>query len=167
MKKKRWWRGLFLLYSFIIVKMIIFKYPLSMLWEVSKSWGEGFIRQGIESANFIPFKTITMYLHYYGSLNSFENLIGNILIFIPLGLILPRAFKLFDRVFWMTFFSFVFILDIELFQLVTRFGEFDIDDIILNLAGCMMGFAIGRMSEKVKVLLQEKKKERNEESYES
>ena len=151
MKKKKMWRYFFLLYSIIIVKMIIFKYPLTTLAEISQSWGEGFIRQGIESANFIPFKTIAMYIHYYGSMNSFENLLGNILVFIPLGMILPKAFRIFDHFVWILFFSFVFIADLELFQLVTRFGEFDVDDIILNMAGVMIGFAIYKIMLKVRL----------------
>lgn len=151
MKKKKRWRVCFLLYSIIIIKLIIFKYPISELFTISKSWGEGFIRDGISSANFIPFKTIIMYIRYYETMNSFENLFGNILVFVPLGLILPKAFKKFNHPFWLIFFSFVFIMDIELFQLVTRFGAFDVDDIILNLLGVLIGFVVTKVTEKFRM----------------
>jgi len=151
LKKKKRWRICYLIYSLIIIKLIIFKYPISELLVISQSWGEGFIRDGIASANFIPFKTIMMYIKYYETMNSFENLIGNILVFIPLGFILPRAFYKFNHPVWLVFFSFVFIMDVELFQLVTRFGAFDVDDIILNMLGVILGFLITKMIEKLRV----------------
>ena len=95
-----------------------------------------------------------------------NNVFGNIIMFTPfgfLGIIFPKLNDF--KTLIINFLSAIII--IESLQYFTRLSVFDIDDIILNLAGCMIGFALGRMSEKVKTLMQEKKKERNEESYES
>lgn len=141
-KVRNRWRILIVLYILVIVKLIIFKYPLSILRVIMENWGSESIRSGVHSANFVPFKTIKMYIRYYESLNSFENLFGNILIFIPFGFFLPKAFVKMNQLFWTLLFSGCFIIDIELFQLVTRFGEFDVDDIILNLLGVVIGFSL-------------------------
>ncbi len=141
-KIKKSWKIFVFFYILVIIKLIIFKYPISILGSIMENWGSESIRNGVHSANFIPFKTIKMYIRYYGSLNSFENLFGNILIFIPLGCFLPKALSRMKNIFWMFLFSGCFIIDIELFQLVTRFGEFDVDDIILNLLGVLIGFAL-------------------------
>lgn len=141
-KVRKSWKIFVFLYILVIIKLIIFKYPISILRVIMENWGSEAIRNGVHSANFIPFKTIKMYIRYYGSLNSFENLFGNILIFIPLGCFLPKALIKMKNIFWILIFSGCFILDIELFQLVTRFGEFDVDDIILNLFGVLIGFAL-------------------------
>lgn len=139
-KKKLFWCIVLLLYTLLIIKLIIFKYPYSLLYETAQNWGIHFVKMGINSANFTPFKTIQMYLHYYGRLNSFENLFGNILIFIPFGFLAPLASDRLKKWFKLLLSSFIFILGIETFQLVTRFGEFDVDDIILNMTGVLIGW---------------------------
>lgn len=133
------WKIFVFIYILVIIKLIIFKYPVSVLHAIMENWGSESIRNGVYSANFVPFKTIKMYIRYYGSLNSFENLFGNILIFIPLGCFLPKALPKMKNIIWTLLFAGCFIVDIELFQLVTRFGEFDVDDIILNLLGVLIG----------------------------
>lgn len=115
-----------------------------------KFWSPETIRMGVQSANFELFKTIKMYIRYYARLNSFENLFGNILIFIPFGFLVPHALKRMRHFGWIFLFSFCFILDIELFQLITRFGEFDVDDILLNITGVIIGWGIFHLVEWVK-----------------
>lgn len=70
------------------------------------------------------------------------NLAGNIAALTPLGFLLPAAFRelnSFKAVFTAGFFI---ILTAELLQLVTRRGVFDVDDIILNILGTMLGYLI-------------------------
>ena len=47
--------------------------------------------------------------------------------------------------------SFAFVLGIEIFQLVSGFGAFDVDDIILNCLGAVMGYLIYYVYEKIKM----------------
>jgi len=126
----------------IIIRLIIFKYPLERMAQIMRYWDPAYIRNGVQSANFQLFKTIRMYIDYYARLNSFENLFGNILIFIPFGFLIPHSMETMKHFLWIFAFSFCFIMDIELFQLVTRFGEFDVDDILLNITGVMLGWSI-------------------------
>ena len=41
--------------------------------------------------------------------------------------------------------AFVFILGIEVFQLFSAFGAFDVDDIFLNCLGAVLGYGIYRL----------------------
>lgn len=72
--------------------------------------------------------------------------IGNILIFIPFGFLLPAcAFSIKRRRLSMkeTVVIGLFVsLFIEIFQLVTRFGTFEVDDIINNFIGVITGCII-------------------------
>lgn len=141
-KNRKVWIALIIIYMFVIIKLIIFKYPVERLLTIMEGWDSDAIRRGVNSANFELFKTIKMYIHYYARLNSFENLFGNILIFIPFGFLIPHALPAMRKFRWIFISSFLFILDIELFQLVTRFGEFDVDDILLNMTGVIIGHII-------------------------
>ena len=143
-KLSNWLSLLFFLYLLFIIKMIVFKYPLSQLQEIVNSWQKDVIWEGLHSANFIPFKTIKMYIRYYDlpGLRSFANLFGNVLIFIPVGIMLPIVHKASRNPFIMLANSFIFVLGIEIFQLFSAFGAFDVDDIILNCFGVLLGRAL-------------------------
>lgn len=73
-----------------------------------------------------------------------ENIAGNVLIFIPAGVFLPlffpkcRCFPRFMAVLLPT------IVLVELAQLFSLLGMCDIDDLILNALGGMIGFRIWR-----------------------
>jgi glycopeptide antibiotics resistance protein len=68
------------------------------------------------------------------------NLLGNIVVFIPFGWLLPRCIS--GR--WKKGYSVFFIglLFLETLQLITRRGTFDVDDIILNSLGFFVGFGL-------------------------
>ena len=68
------------------------------------------------------------------------NLLGNILLFIPAGWLLPKIFGKQQRFFPFFFTCFGLILAVETLQLFTLLGSFDIDDLILNLGGMILGW---------------------------
>lgn len=68
--------------------------------------------------------------------------IENILLFIPFGFISPCAFKVFRKPHFCLFAGFFSSLSIELLQLLTRRGFFQIDDIITNTLGMMIGYIL-------------------------
>ena len=82
-------RAVFLIYLMLTIRLIIFKYPFADLKEIMDTWQSGVILRGLETANFRLFKTVRMYIVYRDRLNSFENLFGNVAIFIPFGALLP------------------------------------------------------------------------------
>lgn len=90
------------------------------------------------------FKEIKRFINYreeLGMFAVFTNLFGNILIFVPYGFFVAMASKY--RGFWKTFlYSFGLCLGVEIFQLVTRVGSFDVDDILLNTLGGVIGYIV-------------------------
>jgi len=66
--------------------------------------------------------------------------VENILLFIPFGFISPCAFKIFRNPFLCVFAGFLSSFGIELLQLLTQRGFFQIDDIITNTIGMLAGY---------------------------
>lgn len=130
----------FFLYIAIVVKVIIFKYPWTELQAIIGSWEKDVVLEGLDSANFTLFKTIRMYIVYSYMLNSFENLVGNVVVFIPFGFLLPYVQPRCRRFWVLLLNAFVFVLGIEVFQLFSAFGAFDVDDILLNCIGAAIGW---------------------------
>lgn len=98
--------------------------------------------------NLKPFREIQRYLMYYdviGPYTVFLNLAGNILAFVPFGLFFPLLSRRNRGVLKVTLISFEVSLLVELIQLVTRVGSCDVDDIILNTLGGMIGCLCFRM----------------------
>lgn len=100
-----------------------------------------------QNVNLIPLYTIGNYLHVVIHrsndavfIHCVINLLGNILLFIPAGWMIPMLWKAqrnFFR-FFITCAGAIFL--VEILQLFTFLGSFDVDDIILNLFGMTLGF---------------------------
>lgn len=144
--------------SHLAVAWLIFSvYALLMLyllfWQRSGHRGATSYFQAIRANyNLVPFKTVRLfaavvargaqdgrsYLYRF----SVVNLLGNVAMFVPLGLLLPvllPGLRLFWRfLLWVA----AAIIAIELIQLFTLLGICDIDDLILNLVGATVGFWI-------------------------
>lgn len=148
--KRKGMRIFFFIYLLIVIKLIIFKYPYAQLKAIAATWEKDVILEGLDTANFTLFKTIRMYIDYSYKLNSFENLVGNIVVFIPFGFLLPYVMKSGRNFFVMLFNAFLFVAGIEIFQLFSAFGAFDVDDILLNCFGAVIGYFIYLIWEKIK-----------------
>lgn len=101
------------------------------------------------SVNIIPFKTIVTYIKaiFDGSMNlniPIRNLGGNFILFLPMGIYLPFLIKRLDSFKRFAISMIILLLSVELIQLITRRGSFDIDDLILNLFGALLGFIVWR-----------------------
>lgn len=150
-KRKR--QILFAVYIIFVLKVIIFKYSYEHLQNIMDTWSKEVILEGLDSANFTLFRTIHMYIVYADRLNSFENLAGNVVVFMPFGMFLPWIWRRF-RNFADTFLAaFLFSMSIEIFQLFSAFGAFDVDDILLNCAGSIVGYLIYMTGERISILL--------------
>ena len=145
---KPFWRALLILYS------------LFMLWLLfgrSAGWIERltYEEQLGYNRNLKPFFTIGNYLwvvfhssNAYLVRHCFINLAGNVLLFIPVGFLLPKVSKALRNFFRFFLLCFVVMLAVELLQLVTLLGSFDVDDLILNLSGMSLGFLLAHFTEK-------------------
>ena len=76
------------------------------------------------------------------SLRLFGNLVGNIILFIPLGIMLPAVKDGFQKFYICIPVICVFSLFVEMIQYLTRSGSADIDDMILNTVGGLIGFTL-------------------------
>lgn len=90
--------------------------------------------------NFVPFKTILPYLlGHKGLIIAGVNLIGNIALLVPIGFLVPFIYP---NVKWKNslFIAITAGFSIEIMQVVLGVGIFDIDDILLNALGVMIGY---------------------------
>jgi len=141
---------IFFIYLLIVIKLIIFKYPYEQLRQIASTWEKDVILEGLDTANFTLFKTIRMYIDYSYKLNSFENLVGNIVVFVPFGFLFPYVMKRGRNFFIMLFNAFIFVTGIEVFQLFSAFGAFDVDDILLNCFGAVIGYFLYLIFDRVR-----------------
>lgn len=130
---------LLVIYSLILIKIMVFKdVPGIRVGQVMLNFGgtaEG-------QPNFLPFTTILPYLiGENGFIIGGLNLGGNIALLVPIGLLLPLVLK---NLAWkknlIVAAASGFIIEIS--QVVLRVGIFDIDDVILNALGVMIGYWI-------------------------
>ena len=70
------------------------------------------------------------------------SIILNIVMFIPLGILLPLWSEKLHRYYKVAFIGFLFTLFIECVQYVLRLGVFEVDDLIHNTLGTLIGYGI-------------------------
>ena len=136
------WRFLFLLYC------------VTMFWLLfcrSNGWSSGlsYWQQLRQNTNLVPLYTIKNYLYVlkhpsstYLLKHCFINLAGNLLLFIPAGWLIPRLWPKIRNFFRFITLSAGLIFLVEVVQLFTLLGSFDVDDVILNLSGMTVGFLL-------------------------
>jgi glycopeptide antibiotics resistance protein len=75
----------------------------------------------------------------------FINVYGNVLAFMPLGFFLPALCGMREKGVLVVLCCFVFSLTVEVLQLVSRLGCFDVDDLFLNTLGGLLGYLVYRI----------------------
>lgn len=99
--------------------------------------------------NLVPFAEIRRYLNYRSKIGNYHvllNLLGNVVCFIPFGFVIPILTKK-QTALRMLLLGMSASVLVELLQLVSMLGTFDVDDIILNTFGVLIGyvlFVVGR-----------------------
>jgi len=73
---------------------------------------------------------------------SWQFLIFNIIMFVPLGILLPLSHNRFRKAVYTLAAGFVFTCLIELMQLITSRGIFELDDIFNNFLGTLVGYSM-------------------------
>jgi glycopeptide antibiotics resistance protein len=87
-----------------------------------------------------------IYPHTDGAFtHAWINLLGNVLVFIPLGILLPLFLRKLRRLTRFFMASSAIILSVELVQLFTLRGICDVDDYLLNMVGMFAGFILFRL----------------------
>lgn len=90
---------------------------------------------------FREIKRFWTYRHQIGILSVSMNLAGNVLIFMPFGFFMAMGSH-HPSLLRVSFYGLLWSFSIEVVQLLTRLGSFDVDDMFLNTLGAMAGFVV-------------------------
>jgi glycopeptide antibiotics resistance protein len=90
--------------------------------------------------NLIPFRTLAIYWSNLGSEFWLRNLFGNLLLLLPIGLLGPIALPGLGRWWRVALVALIYSATIELIQLAIPDRSADIDDVIVNVAGALIGY---------------------------
>jgi glycopeptide antibiotics resistance protein len=99
--------------------------------------------------NLVPFHTLQIYLANLGSEFWMRNLLGNLLLLLPLGLLGPIVLPALDRWWRIALVAPLYATAIELIQRLVPARSADIDDMIVNVSGALLGFAIFRAGRRI------------------
>ena len=92
--------------------------------------------------NFIPFRMIAHYLANSGSPFWVGQAVGNVLLLLPLGLLLPAAIPAMAGWLRILLVALAASVAIEVAQLWIPNRSADVDDVLLNVVGALIGYAI-------------------------
>lgn len=143
-------RVLFALYICLLVKIILLKFhPMEPAWLwgrlLSNLHSPDFLGQRLQAGNLVPLREITRSLKGMTA-HEMVNLFGNVLIFMPFGLLLGLMFRHKDITWIETLlYAFAASFSLECAQLLLAIGQFDVDDLILNTGGALLGYFVYRI----------------------
>lgn len=126
---------LFILYILALIYFLFF----------SEEYGRIAMEEREYRYNLIPFVEIRRFWVYrkqLGFLAVFTNLFGNVAGFLPFGFILPMITEKMRSGWLITLAGFGLSLTVEVIQLITKVGCFDVDDLILNTTGAVLGYLL-------------------------
>lgn len=113
---------------------------------LSEDFGHG--GTGEYDYNVYPFREIMRFIRYRDLLGwraVLTNLVGNVAGFVPFGVLVPLMVRSARRGWRTVLLSFGVSALVEVSQLVFHVGCFDVDDMVLNTLGGMLGFLMFRM----------------------
>ena len=111
--------------------------------------------------NLVPFNEIKRFIMYRKQLGMkafMLNVVGNVAAFIPAGFMLPAISRRSRRLVGLAAVGFMLSFFIECTQIVFRAGSFDVDDLMLNTLGAVLGFMLNRLVQKHRIRKKRKKK---------
>ena len=133
--------------------LLFVTYTALMIWLLFGQRTKGDV--AVENLNFTPFETLKLYADLlknskdgYLVRHAFINLVGNVVMFIPLGYFLPMILPKCKNFLVMLFCAVLVIVLIESVQFITALGSCDIDDLILNVPGIIIGWCFYRVQSK-------------------
>lgn len=102
--------------------------------------------------------------HVVGMESFLLNIVGNIVGFMPCGFFLPVISRRSRRWFNTVLLSFLFSLCIETIQLIFKVGSFDVDDMILNTLGGILGYILYKIVQHIRVRVRRRRRAKAEKS---
>ena len=130
-----------------VMKLLFIIYMCVLVYVVFFAEAMGRIPQDGYVYNLTPLKEIKRFMKYIWDNDALGraarlNIFGNIIAFIPFGIYLPYTSE--SKLGFISTFLYTFSLSltIELVQLITKVGSCDVDDIILNSLGGVIGYIL-------------------------
>lgn len=133
---------IFVLYMLILIFVLIFKFPSPIFWKLIDHWKNGGEIYW-EKPHLVPFEIISYYVKNVHSFDDwfFKNLACNIIMFMPYGFLVPLFSK--KNKWWQVLiFGVILSVLLEVIQGLLGIGISDIDDVILNSFGLLVGYGI-------------------------
>ena len=134
--KNRIWKCIFWIYLLFLFLVVILKFTGSVQDLLARMQAEPYGK----TYNLQPFATLKIQLRHLSEGWARFNLIGNTVPFLPVGFLLPMAYRKCSSLFRVLLFGLLFVLLAEAVQFCTNLGTFDVDDIILNMAAIFLGY---------------------------
>ena len=103
----------------------------------------------------INLKPLVYLFDYESRRDMLLNIIGNFAMFIPTGILTPLIYKHLDSLKKTLLTGFSISLTIEIIQLPFASRASDIDDLLLNTAGCLAGYGILCLIRRIKKAIKE------------
>lgn len=128
--------------------LVVYISYLSYLTFLDHVYGRDFVHRNI---SVVPFKAIIAFVRYGSMKMIVVNILGNMAAFVPMGFLLPGVFRKLDGFKKVLLGVSAASLLIETLQFVTGTGISDIDDIILNVIGGVLGYLIYKAFYKLSV----------------
>lgn len=130
-----------------VMKLLFIIYMCVLVYVVFFAEAMGRTPQDGYVYNLTPLKEIKRFMKYILDNDALGraarlNIFGNIIAFIPFGIYLPYTSE--SKLGFISTFLYTFSLSltIELVQLITKVGSCDVDDIILNALGGVIGYIL-------------------------
>lgn len=157
MKKKDWIRTLSRI-AFVIYMLVLVYFLL-----LSDGFGRT-VRRDEFHYNLIPFVEIIRFVKYrdeIGFYNVMINLVGNVVAFIPFGALIRWVVNRGVQWYHVMGYTFLFSLSVELLQLIAKVGSFDVDDLILNTFGGLLGYFVYYLLRRIDRIMDDCKQRRS------
>ncbi len=129
---------LFSIYILLIIFIVILKFEGTfdeLFSRINQAKADNY-----RPVNLELFRTIKLQIRCLPSNWSVTNLVGNVILFVPFGILFPTAFKRLSNFFIVFFVGLFAIFAIETSQYIWYLGTFDVDDILLNAIGLVIGY---------------------------
>lgn len=133
--------------GFVVILFVAYLLAITYVLFFAETFGRTMATENFRY-NIRPFKEIWRFIQYAETLGFRSvalNLGGNILMFVPFGIFMGIFQGEKKRVWLATLWAFNCSLLIELSQLLSKVGSFDVDDIILNTLGGFIGIMVYKM----------------------
>ena len=141
MKRRLWYQGAFWAYCSLMV--------LLLFGRIRFSAADGYWNTLSQHLNLEPLHTVRLFANVLQGNYDAEmrriaivNLVGNVVMFLPLGFMLPLLWKGLRKWWMVVLWGTGVVVCVELVQLFALVGNCDIDDLLLNLVGITIGYGL-------------------------